>query len=100
MRDRVIDAQSNEGGGRGGVLEGRWSRRDLARLRSAADPQIDQIALAPPRWQPDPALIERGQQVFADFGLCQVRKVRRGARHAARSGVRRLSKRGPCRRRS
>jgi hypothetical protein len=124
MRDRVIDAQSNEGGGRGQVLEGRWSRRELARLRSAADPEIDQvvaayqrqhpeltdprdlvrsmilelreakrdphrftraaanpdgtwltealaIALAPPRWQPDAALIERGQQVFADYGLYQ-----------------------------
>ena len=29
------------------------------------------IALAPPRWQPDPALIERGQRVFADYGLYQ-----------------------------
>jgi hypothetical protein len=124
MRDRVIDAQSNEGGGRGRVLEGRWSRRELARLRSAADPEIDQVvaayhrqhpeltdprdlvrsmilelreakrdpqrftraaanpdgtwltealavALAPPHWQPDPALIERGQRVFAEYGLYQ-----------------------------
>ena len=29
------------------------------------------IALAPPRWPPDPALIERGQRVFADYGLYQ-----------------------------
>lgn len=120
----MIDAQSNEGGGRGQALAGRWSRRELDRLRGVADPEIDQIvaayhrqhpeltdprdlvrsmiqelgkakrdphrfthaaanpdgtwltealviALAPPRWQPDPALIERGQRVFADYGLYQ-----------------------------
>ena len=124
MRDRVIDAHSNEGGDRGQVLEGRWSRRELARLREVADPEIDEIvaayhrrhpeltdardlvrsmirelslakrdperftraagnpdrtwlsealgiALAPPRWPPDPALIEGGQRVFADYGLYQ-----------------------------
>jgi hypothetical protein len=124
MRDRVIDAHGNEGEGRGQALAGRWSRRELDRLRGTADPEIDQIvadyhrqhpeltdprdlvrsmiqelgqakmdphrftraaanpdgtwltealaiALAPPRWQPDPALIERGQQVFADYGLYQ-----------------------------
>ena len=120
----MIDAHGNEGGGRGQALAGRWSRRELDRLRGTADPEIDQIvadyhrqhpeltdprdlvrsmiqelgqakmdphrftraaanpdgtwltealaiALAPPRWQPDPALIERGQRVFADYGLYQ-----------------------------
>jgi ER-bound oxygenase mpaB/B'/Rubber oxygenase, catalytic domain len=29
------------------------------------------IALAPPRWNPDPGLIREGQKVFADYGLYQ-----------------------------
>ena len=123
MRDRVIDAH-NDGGGGEPDPAGRWSRSELARLRSATDPEIDRlvetyhrahpeladardlvrsmiqelsqakveperftraaadhgetwpaaalrIALAPPRWSPDPALIARGQQVFADYGLYQ-----------------------------
>ena len=29
------------------------------------------VALAPPRWNPDPGLVRRGQEVFADYGLYQ-----------------------------
>ncbi|SRR5208337_1093523 len=124
MRDRVIDAQSGGGGGREQKPTERWSRNELARLRGATDPEMDQIveayhrehpefadardlvramiqelsqaksdpqrftrdatdqdgtwlaaalnlALAPPRWNIDRRLSERGQQVFADYGLYQ-----------------------------
>ena len=54
------------------------AKRDPQRFtRAAANPdgtwltEALAIALAPPRWQPDPALIERGQRVFADYGLYQ-----------------------------
>jgi len=53
MRDRVIDAQRKMGGGRGQVLEGRWSRRELARLREVADPEIDQVVAAYQRQHPE-----------------------------------------------
>src|SRR5215469_4498102 len=53
MRDRVIDAHGNEGGDRGQVLEGRWSRRELARLRRVADPEIDKVAATYHRQHPE-----------------------------------------------
>src|SRR5215469_15403227 len=53
MRDRVIDAHSNEGGDRGQVLEGRWSRRELARLRRVADPEIDKVVATYHRQHPE-----------------------------------------------
>jgi len=53
MRDRVIDAHSTEGGGREQVLEGRWSRRELARLRRVANLEIDQLVAANHRQHPE-----------------------------------------------
>jgi hypothetical protein len=108
MRDRMIDAQHNQGGGRGQVLEGRWSRRELARLRSAADPEIDQVVAAYHRQHPeltDPrnlvrSMIQELSQAKRDPQRFTRAVRRRQARHAARTGVRRLSERGTLRRRS
>ena len=49
----MIDAQHNQGGGRGQVLEGRWSRPELARLRGTADPEIDRVVAAYHRQHPE-----------------------------------------------
>ncbi len=120
----MVDAQHDGSDSREQGPAERWSQSELARLRRASDPEIDQVvkayhrehpeladardlvtsmirelsqaktepqrftreaiaqdgtwltaaltvALAPPRWNPDPGLIRHGQAVFADYGLYQ-----------------------------
>jgi len=109
MRGRVIDAQHNKGGGRGQVPEGRWSRRELARLRGAADPEIDQVVAAYHRRHPeltDPRdLVRSIIQELSQAKRNPQRFTRAAANpdgpwHIARAGVRRPGERTKRRRRS
>jgi hypothetical protein len=53
MRERVSDAQSVGGGSRERKPTERWSRNELARLRGATDPEIDQVVAAYHRENPE-----------------------------------------------
>jgi hypothetical protein len=53
MRDRVIDAQNERGGGRKKEPAERWSRGELDRLHGATDPKIDRVVAAYLRDHPE-----------------------------------------------